>query len=262
MRSGLKVFLTVIGVGAVFAVGFALGYYLNRNKASLELQKVNTEINSDLEKIKLALPVLDNIRSFEGVVKSVDNSIVTIEIPSSPNPLDVWPTTRSVIVVPGTMILHSGVKTPDVLQKELKDNKKITNVFFEESISVSDIKPGWKVTVFGGDDIKAKASFDATKILFNEFESGTSSSPVFSGVRTIPVPVTTPGGTGTTPPGVTTAPPSVSVPPPSPPPSTPVSTSSSGTGTSTTSTPPPPPVNTGSSGSGATVPPPPPPPQP
>ena len=146
-------------------LSFGGGYYVNRNIADSKLQKTNTELKDNLDKIQKALPELEEVRSFEGTVMSVGGNSIIIEIASSSNPFDQWSTTREVIITTETKILHRGVKSPDILKKEFEANKKISSPFLEESLSISDIKPGWKIKVEAAENIKMRASFEAVRIL-------------------------------------------------------------------------------------------------
>lgn len=157
--------LLIVMITAGLILSFGGGYYMSRNIENSDLQKTNVELQESLEKIKKALPGLKEIRSFEGTVRSVGENTITIEVAPSPNPFDEWPVIREVTITSETKILHRGVKSPDILQKEFETHKKVLDVFFEEEIPVNYIKTGWKITVEGGEDIKTKESFKAVRIL-------------------------------------------------------------------------------------------------
>lgn len=195
-NNGQVLFVVLIVLGLV--LGFGGGYYLNRNMASSDLQKKNIELAESLEKIKKALPKIEEVRSFEGIVRSVGSDTITIEVASSSNPFDEWPIMREVRITPETKILHRSIKSPEVLQKEFEVNKKILDVFFQEEISVSGIKQGWKIIVEAEEDIKTKESFTATRILDDwPFDlpldlSTAFNPPALAGTAVNPLPVKLP----------------------------------------------------------------------
>ena len=156
-----NVVLVILGL----VLSFGGGYYVNRNIADSNLRNTNTDLTESLEKIKKSLPEIKEVRSFEGTVKSIGNNSITIEVAPSFNSLIEWPVVREVVITSETKILHRGVKSPDTLQEEFRENKKVLSAFFQDEISINDIRPGWTITVEATEDIRTKTSFEASRVL-------------------------------------------------------------------------------------------------
>lgn len=187
--------LLIVMIITGLILSFGGGYYTSRNIENSNLQKTNVELQESLEKIKKALPEIKEIRSFEGTVRSVGENTITLEVAPSSNPFDEWPVIREVTITPETKILHRGVKSPETLQKEFEAGKKTASAFFQEEMPINDLKPGWKITVEAGENIKTKTSFRAVRVLNDWPFSGLPSD--LPGIT--PFPVAAPAVTGAAP---------------------------------------------------------------
>ncbi len=138
-----------------------------------------------VEVSKLFPPAPTSMLSLSGQVKSINGSVVTLDVGSlTPDPFAVenFPEVREVTVANAAKITKMVQKDPAELQQEVEAyTKQAVNVsatagvvpvgpsegpvpFTEKNISLSDIKMGDMVIVTAGSDIMSAPSFTATAI--------------------------------------------------------------------------------------------------
>lgn len=166
----------LISISVVVAVvSFGGGYWAG-------LQGNNAKYDALVAKVNKAFPTMPSMTYLSGSITAVGSNSFTINSNNaSANPLEEFPTTRTVRVTDKTKIVSTSFKDPAVFQKEMQEYQKQMSAqmaankaptagipptsMIEKEITIKDLKVGDIVSIeTGGKDVKMETSFDAAKV--------------------------------------------------------------------------------------------------
>ena len=172
-----KYILIIIAVAVV--AGF-VGFSIGASRGSGVVTTSDAALRAQIERAKQFFPQISDVRAISGTVTEIRGNLLVLKADPLMNPFDEAPETRIVMITDATTIIKQISKDPDKFQRELEayqskltetpseDFTPLPSPFTEETLLLSDIAVGNRVSVEAAENIKTAEQFTAVRIVLQE----------------------------------------------------------------------------------------------